>query len=566
MSDEDKPSEALRSSSRDTFVDALRSSESGFEADTELETIDRIRAVFDHSAASEAVAEVGAEVGSAAVQIPGFELREELGRGGFATVYRALDETLQREVAVKVLMRFAGGDTPTRARARESFLKEARVLASLRHENIVPIHSVIEHSGRYALVMELIEGPSLETIVEEQGVLSAAEATQIGCEIARALAAVHAGGLVHRDVKPANILRGKGGRYVLTDFGLGVFLGVRDDEGRASGTPLYMSPEQVGGAELDSRSDLYALGVVLYYLVSGEWPYAIEDGTGIRELFDAIRQGETVPLLDRRSDLPRAFLDVVEKALALDPLERHQTAGEIERDLRELSGESAAAVATSRRSFMIYGGLAAGVAVVAILAVVAESFFARGASGDLSVLRAELWSLAKGRALRDGDTVRLHEELQLEFEASGDAYVYVLNADDQNVTLLFPHPDSRHRNPLSGGRSHTLPAIQADGGGLQNWWIEERGGRERFFVVASAEPWQAFEALIDRGGVARAYPAVSFDTLLAQTRRIGLAPARAGDGRSAVELMEQLVEALDGGFSPEKGGRLWAKRIELVNP
>ncbi len=243
-------------------------------------------------------------------------------------------------------MRFAGGDTPTRARARESFLKEARVLASLRHENIVPIHSVIEHSGRYALVMELIEGPSLETIVEEQGVLSAAEATQIGCEIARALAAVHAGGLVHRDVKPANILRGKGGRYVLTDFGLGVFLGVRDDEGRASGTPLYMSPEQVGGAELDSRSDLYALGVVLYYLVSGEWPYAIEDGTGIRELFDAIRQGETVPLLDRRSDLPRAFLDVVEKALALDPLERHQTAGEIERDLRELSGESAAVVAT----------------------------------------------------------------------------------------------------------------------------------------------------------------------------------------------------------------------------
>src|SRR6185503_4559039 len=168
---------------------------------------------------------------------------EKVGQGGFGAVYRARDDKLDREVALKLLLPRSPLDTGV----RENVLREARTLARVRHPNVLTVHAVLEQGEEIALVTEFIEGRSLADLVREQGPLSASEAAQTGATLCRALAAVHAAGLVHRDVKPANVLRERGGRLVLTDFGLGMLLGggkAPEQLGFVAGSPLFMAPEQ----------------------------------------------------------------------------------------------------------------------------------------------------------------------------------------------------------------------------------------------------------------------------------------------------------------------------------
>jgi tetratricopeptide (TPR) repeat protein len=249
------------------------------------------------------------------------ELSERLGEGTFGEVYRAFDPTLEREVAVKLL--HVGRPQARLARV----LDEARALARVRHPNVVVVHDAEVHDGRVGLCMELIRGQTLSSLLSAHGKLGSTEATTIGQALCRALAAVHNEGLLHRDIKAQNVMREEGGRVVLMDFGAGQRLErVGQAPPRLTGTPLYLAPEVLEGGKATVQSDIYSLGVLLYHLVTNDYPVS---GASLEELKDAHRHGRRTRLHDARPDLDDAFVAIVERAIDTDPTRRYQTPGEL---------------------------------------------------------------------------------------------------------------------------------------------------------------------------------------------------------------------------------------------
>ena len=201
-----------------------------------------------------------------------YKIVEEIGRGGFATVYKAIDATLNRTVALKVLVAPPPGD-PT---FLERFWREARTAANLKHPNIVSIYEVAEIEGRYCLAMEFLPGRTLAQVLQEEKVLPPRRVAEITQQLASALDYAHARGFVHRDIKPSNIITDDQGHVTLTDFGT-----VKPAEGTkltapwmSLGTPEYMSPEQIGGLAIKPASDIYYLGIVCYEMLSGQVPFS----------------------------------------------------------------------------------------------------------------------------------------------------------------------------------------------------------------------------------------------------------------------------------------------------
>ena len=241
-------------------------------------------------------------------------------RGAFADVYRAHDPQLDRHVAVKILRPLASRD-----RMVDRALREGRMLARLRHPNVVTVYGAETRQDRVGLWMEFVRGATLEELLRTRGPFSAAEAALIGKDVCRALAAVHGAGLVHRDVKANNVIREAGGRVVLMDFGLVHGHGDAGEwQGRMAGTPLYLAPEVFRGVEATSSSDIYSLGVLLYHLVTDDYPIK---GHTADELAAAHAEGRRKRLPDARPDLPDAFVRVVECAMDPDPSRRYESAG-----------------------------------------------------------------------------------------------------------------------------------------------------------------------------------------------------------------------------------------------
>src|SRR5881296_899437 len=202
-----------------------------------------------------------------------------LGEGGFASVFRARDNVLNRDVAVKVLdVELA--PSPVVA---ERFLREAQTVARLEHPHIVPIYKVGRQEEIFYIIMRCIDGPSLRQLLETQKKLSVGDAARIARQVADALAYAHSHDIVHRDIKPDNILLDKSGHALVTDFGIAKAAQAAQaatpgsaqltSEGMIIGTPQYMSPEQAAGDQLDGRSDIYSLGIVLYQMLAGEPPF-----------------------------------------------------------------------------------------------------------------------------------------------------------------------------------------------------------------------------------------------------------------------------------------------------
>ena len=261
-----------------------------------------------------------------------FRLLEELGHGTFGTVYRARDPRLDREVALKLIAARAG--SPDSASA---VVDEGRLLAKLRHPNIVTVFGADIVDGVVGLWMELLRGRTLKEELASRGPLGAREAAVVGIDLAHALAAVHRAGLVHRDIKAQNVMREEGGRIVLMDFGAGRDLQSREDRPLSvAGTPMYMAPELLAGQPATPSSDLYSVGVLLYHLVTGEFP--VEAQT-MGELRAAHAAGRRRHLRDVRPDLPSAFIQAVESATAALPSARVSSAAALEHDLaRVLQG------------------------------------------------------------------------------------------------------------------------------------------------------------------------------------------------------------------------------------
>ena len=212
---------------------------------------------------------VSHDVGGRQLQMWGaLEILEEIGRGGFGVVYRAWEPALAREVALKVI-RPRDPNPETLA----SILREGQLLARVRHANVVAVHGAQQIGDEVGLWMEFVRGRSLSNLVRADGPRAAEEAAVIGISLCQALAAVHQAGVLHRDIKAHNVMREAGGRIVLMDFGAGQLLeGPRNQDERAIGTPSYMAPEVLAGGRATARSDLYSLGILLYYLVTGTFP------------------------------------------------------------------------------------------------------------------------------------------------------------------------------------------------------------------------------------------------------------------------------------------------------
>jgi TolB-like protein/Tfp pilus assembly protein PilF len=257
-------------------------------------------------------------------------LIERLGGGTSGDVYRAWDRHLEREVALKLLR----GDASVEDLAESRIAREGRLLARVRHPNVITVYGVAAHDHRVGLWMDLVRGVTLEQQLATHGPLSAREAALVGIDLCRALAAIHAAGLIHRDVKAQNVMREDGGRIVLMDLGTGRELGPEGPRAvpDLAGTPLYIAPEIFSGAKASERTDLYGLGVLLYHLVTGAFPVR---ATTMQELHAGHKHGRGVRLRDARADLPTAFVRVVDRAIATDPAKRYETAGAFETDLVE---------------------------------------------------------------------------------------------------------------------------------------------------------------------------------------------------------------------------------------
>lgn len=247
-----------------------------------------------------------------------YRLEEKVGRGGFGSVYRGWDPVLEMPVAIKILHRRLSD-----SQLGDRLLGEGRAIAPVKHPNVVRVLNVEEHDGRLGLVMEFLRGETLDAIVASHGALNDREATLIGEDVCRALAAVHAQSLLHRDIKARNVIRERAGRIVLMDFGAGLAQGERS---AAVGTPLYMAPELFQDHPPSVASDIYGLGVLLFFLVTGRHPV---EGTTIDDVRDAHTKGRRLSLLDLRPDLPVGFVAVVDRALAAEPDARYHSAGSL---------------------------------------------------------------------------------------------------------------------------------------------------------------------------------------------------------------------------------------------
>ncbi|HTL44747.1 MAG TPA: serine/threonine-protein kinase, partial [Vicinamibacterales bacterium] len=247
-----------------------------------------------------------------------------IGRGTFGDVYKARDPRLDRPVALKLIRR--------RDSAQSAVVEEARLLARVRHPNVVTVHGAERINGRVGLWMEWLEASTLEDELTRRGAFEPLEVAAIGATLGSALSAVHRAGLVHRDIKAHNVMRDVDGRLVLTDFGAGRELNGngRHSAPELAGTPLYLAPEILDGGHASPATDVYSLGVLLFRLGCGFFPV---QASSLRELREAHQHGVHPRLRSLRPNFPRAIAAPIERALEPDPQRRIST-HELESELR----------------------------------------------------------------------------------------------------------------------------------------------------------------------------------------------------------------------------------------
>ncbi len=274
--------------------------------------------------------------------IDGFRVLEELGSGSLSSVYKAIEEPLGRTVALKVLKNTIAPDSPFAGQLE----REARVLATLSHPNVGMLYAFSKGAASMYLVLEFVDGFSLATLAKKKPTLAPEVVAVIGAAVARGLAHAHERGVVHRDVKPANILVSRRGEVKVFDFGIAQRAASADEIAlsplrleniAAFGTPAYMAPEQILGEGVDARSDLFSLGVVLYQLLCGARPFERGDEADQRPAAHRIRRDPPIPLHRRAPDVPVALERIVMRAIQKLPADRFPTAEAMAEPLEEIA-------------------------------------------------------------------------------------------------------------------------------------------------------------------------------------------------------------------------------------
>jgi hypothetical protein len=268
-----------------------------------------------------------------------YRIEAEIGSGGMSTVYLAFDQTLERPVAVKVLHREVSRDES----ALERFRREARTVAQLSHPHIVMVIDAGEDEGRPYIVFEHVKGETLKDRIRRTGQLPISEAVAYAIEVGRALDAAHERRLVHRDVKPQNVLLDEEGRAKVTDFGIARSLELEAQQltgaGRVVGTTDYVSPEQALGHEVTGQSDVYSLGIMLYEMLVGEVPFKADSSLEVAAMH--VREG-LPDVQRRRPEVSAALAAVVERATCKELVNRYRSVGEMVHDLEDVLGYEAA--------------------------------------------------------------------------------------------------------------------------------------------------------------------------------------------------------------------------------
>jgi serine/threonine protein kinase len=487
-------------------------------------------------------------------------LLELIGLEAGGEVWRAWDQRLLREVALKFLR--PHGTIPLDPNS-PALLNEARALARVHHPNVVAVYGIAEHDDRMGMWMEYLRGVTLAGEIELRGALPPREVARIGLELCRALDAVHREGLVHGDVKPANIVLESGGRIVLADFGLGRRPALTgSDQLQPTGTPLFMSSALLSGKPATPRSDFYALGVTLRWALTGGPPFRART---LSELKDEAAAGPSMPLADEIPGAPRKLVTAIEVAMAPEPEARFGGAGQMAAALQSVIEDLDGGSSPRRRPTR--GMVMAAVVLVALVAAMGPRLLRPSIAMyevDATLVRRSTGGLHR---LGTGDRVSPGDQLSLKFRATSPVWVYVLNEDERGETfLLFPQPRFDVSNPIPGDSTIVLPGAI---GGVENAWeVTSRGGREHFLVVASRKPVADIERDLKRLPEAKPgrpilYASVDTSTVERLRGVGGVAPLPAGTsppGGSAFESFQVLA------------GRervvqdIWVRKITLENP
>jgi eukaryotic-like serine/threonine-protein kinase len=416
-----------------------------------------------------------------------YRILEKLGGGGMGVVYKAEDTRLNRTVALK----FLSEDTAKDPAALERFRREAQTASGLNHPNICTIYDIGEDGGSAYIAMEFIDGQTLKHRIEGRA-MKLAELLDVAIAVADALAAAHARGIVHRDIKPANIFISRSGQTKVLDFGLAKYTAeqqlVRDasvtgsmptagnpqmltSPGTAVGTVAYMSPEQAMGEELDGRTDLFSLGIVLYEMATGRQAFS---GQTTAAVFDAILHREPMAALKINSQLPPRFEEILDKALEKDPKLRYQSASDFRVDLQRLKRESDSHASTrSSESQQSAASLVPPAVAVssaaarprtklwgfAVLGVLAALMIAAGAywEGKREGLASSIIPPTYRQLTFRGGTIRMAR-----FAPDGKTIVYSAAWEGNPTELYTTRPESPESRPFGLAKAEVL-SISGDG-------------------------------------------------------------------------------------------------------
>ena len=376
--------------------------------------------------------------------VAGYRIETLIGRGGMGAVYRASEQGLERKVALKVIAPELASDE----RFRERFLRESRLAASLDHPHVIPIYQAGEEEGLLYLAMRYVEGSDLAGLLAREGALEPRRALELLAQVAEALDAAHERGLVHRDVKPSNVLiASAAGREhcYLGDFGLtkrtGSLSGV-SAAGDIVGTLEYVAPEQITGEPLDERSDVYSLGCVLYESLTGQAPFP--RATDVALLWAHVHE-EPTPPSKLRPELPRELDPVLARALAKEPGRRYRSAGELVAATRSAL-RLVEAVPSARNSRPL---LAAAALVLLIAAAALAAYLATREEGGLSSVSPNSVGVI------DADSNKLVAEVPVgidpESVAAGAGSVWTANVEDETVSRINPADTTATPNTISVG-------------------------------------------------------------------------------------------------------------------
>jgi Protein kinase domain len=422
----------------------------------------------------------------------GYRVEDVIGRGGMGVVYRAHDLRLKRTVALKLIAPELALDE----RFRERFARETELAMALEHPNVVPIYDAGEVDGRLYLAMRLVDGTDLKALLAREGALEPAHAAAICGQVAKALDAAHAKGLVHRDVKPSNVLLDASEHVYLADFGLTRRLeeqGALAGDGRSIGTPAYLAPEQIEGRTVDGRADVYALGCLLFECLTGSVPFP--RASRLASAWAHLEE-EPPPPSEQRPELPTALDAVIERALAKEPEERYSTCGALSAAAEQALGLRERPILRRHRAVLI-----GGVAIVALLAAALAGVLVTRGDGAKAVPDVRKNSLVRIEPATNSMSAVIDVGENPMAVAVGGSSVWVYSEFDRTVSEVDAETNDVRETANVSAQPVDLsltagPVMAADEGGVWIVGVDARGRSLLTRVIPGVR--EAHDYLLDR--------------------------------------------------------------------